>query len=122
MRYLLLGILFSAVIAVSDAMDGNHRVWIEQAHEAAGSLLICPQLTAGHTARLRYELVSVRSDASGNISMVKQSNVLELKQGQSQTLSNLSLSVNPGDQYTFKLKVYERGQLITEEVVTYPDQ
>jgi hypothetical protein len=120
MRHIVWAILLPGMITVAGAKDGDHRAWIEQTY-AAGSLSILPHIAAGHTARLRYELVSIKSDANGNASKTHQSNSLELTQGQIRTLSRLRLSVHPGDHYTLTLKVFENERMVAQDAITYPD-
>jgi hypothetical protein len=115
-----MSILLSSLITVANAMDDGHRAWIKQSSNAE-SLTILPHVTAGHTARLSYELVSIKSDANGNVSTSRQSNTFDLKQGQSRMLSRLNLSVSPGDHYILKLKVFEGHQLVAEDVAEYPN-
>jgi hypothetical protein len=109
------------MIAAAGAINGQHRAWIEQFYDS-GSLIILPRVSAGHNAKLRYELSSIKSDSNGNASTSRQSNSVKLTQGQSKTLSRLSLNINPGDRYLLTLKVYEGTQLVAEDVVTYPTQ
>lgn len=119
MRTAILGILLPGMIAVAGTNDWDHRAWIEHSYDV-GHLMIVPHVAAGHAARLRYELISSKADAVGNTSNTRQAGNIELEQGQVQSLSRLRLSVNQGDHYTLKLRVYENDQLVAEDTVTYP--
>lgn len=119
MRCLLIVLLLPGMIAVADVMTGDYRAWIEQAYDS-GTLVILPRLAAGHTARVYFELISIKSDEAGNTSSTRQAGSIQLEQGQVRTLSRMHLGINTGDHYNLKLRVFEGNQLVAEDRFTYP--
>lgn len=118
MRGILLGLMLPTLISVAEAGSGGHRVWIETAVDH-GRLLAVPQIKAGHAALVDYELISTKSGQAGSAT-TNQSGSAQLAQGESRSFTRLRLSVGKHDQYTLLLRVYEQGELVAEDSVTYP--
>lgn len=118
MRGIFLGLMLPTLVSAASVSAADHRVWIETSVDT-GRLLVVPQIEAGHAAVLDYELISAKTGKAGRSSS-SQAGSVRLAQGETRSLSRLRLSVAGEDQYLLSLRVYEDGELVAEDAVSYP--
>lgn len=115
----LLGLVLPAIVSVAEAGASDHRIWIETSVEDGRLLVAEPQVKAGHDARLDYEFISTKIGRAGR-SNSTQSGAVQVAKGETRSFTSLRLSVAGDDQYILFLRVYENGQVVGEDEVTYP--
>lgn len=117
---LLFSLVLPALISVAQARaSSDHRVWIETS-TVDGRLIVQPQIEAGRDASADYELISVRVGRAGR-SESRQAGSVRLKAGETRVLSNLTLSVSDDDKYILTLRIFENGQVVGQDSITYPE-
>ena len=115
---IMLGIMLPSLISVAQAGAGEHRVWIKTSVNE-GRFVAVPQVTAAHEALLDYELISTKVGKAGRASS-SQAGSVRLEEGETRALTRLGLGVAAEDQYILSLRVYENGDLVAEDSVSYP--
>ncbi|MEN8177690.1 MAG: curli-like amyloid fiber formation chaperone CsgH [Pseudomonadota bacterium] len=101
-----------------DRLD-SHRAWLEKSYDGE-RLVVAAYVEAAHAVKLNYKLVSSKSGKSGN-SNTKQAGSVTVADGETHRLMQLRLGVNKQDRYDLKLQVFEQGQLVAEDSLSYPD-
>lgn len=71
-------------------------------------------------AALRYEIRTTRQGASGSSSS-SQSGSVRLGEDGAAKLATTSVSVTPQDRYRIQVRLLERGRVVAEKEVRYPD-
>jgi hypothetical protein len=115
MRFLLLSLL----VAGSGALAADYRV-DPGASVHAGTLKVEPTVQGPAGAALRYEIRTTREGAGGRSNSSQSGNV-RLGEDGSAKLATTSVSVTPQDRYRIHVKLLERGRVVAEEEVRYPD-
>jgi hypothetical protein len=118
MRGIFFGLMLPTLVSVAQASAGDHRAWIETSVED-DRLLAVPQIEGGHDAMLDYELISTKAGKAGRSSSTQAGSV-RVGQGETRSLTRLRLSVASTDTYLLSLRVYEGGELVAEDSVSYP--
>jgi hypothetical protein len=118
MQRILLGLMLPTLVSAAGAGAADHRVWIETSTDD-GRFLAVPQVEASRDALLDYELISAKTGKAGRSSSTQAGSV-RVGRGETRSLTRLRLGVGPGDSYTLSLRVYENGELVGEDAVTYP--
>ena len=104
--------------ASADTTEDSRMAWIETTM-VDGRLHVQAYIKPPNTARLQYELVSLKSGKSGN-SKTKQAGKIDAEAGEIYPLTKLRLGIVNDDKYTLTLNVYEKGELVAKDTVTYP--
>jgi hypothetical protein len=112
-------ILVAALFASSAALAADYRL-DPGASVHAGTLRVEPRVEGPAGATLRYEIRTTKEGASGS-SNSSQSGSVRLSEDGSAKLATTSVSVTPQDRYRIHVKLLERGRVVAEEEVRYPD-
>jgi hypothetical protein len=115
---LLLPALLSVAHASASVNASDLRVWIETASDG-GQLQAQPWIESGHDALLSYELISIKTGEGGRSSS-SQAGSVRVTGGETRSLTRLRLSIGEDDEYILSLRVYEGGELVGEDSVTFP--
>lgn len=93
---------------------GEWRIWLET--ESQGTVVsIKPMCISPMDIQARFEVSVVRSGKAGT-SNSRQSGRAELKAGQKKALSQVSLNLNPEDQFQLIIKLFSsNGKLLAQE-------
>jgi hypothetical protein len=112
--FLFAGLLVTSVVLATDyRLDPGASV-------SGGTLKVEPTVQGPAGASLRYEIQTVR-EGSGGRSNSSQSGSVRLGQDGAAKLASTSVSVTPQDRYRVQVKLLERGRVVAEEEVRYPD-
>jgi len=85
-----------------------------------GTLHVAPTVRGPAGAALRYEIRTTRQGASGSSSS-SQSGSVRLGPDGVGKLATTNVSVTPQDRYRIQVKLLDRGRVVAEEEVRYPD-
>lgn len=112
-------ILVASLLASSTALAADFRV-DAGATVSGGTLKVEPTAQGPAGAALRYEIQTVREGAGGRSSS-SQSGSVRLGDNGAAKLASTSVSVTSQDRYRIHVKLIERGRVVAEEEVRYPD-
>lgn len=85
-----------------------------------GTLNVTPTVRGPAGAALRYEIETTKQGASGSSNSSQSGNV-RLGEDGAAKLATTSVSVTPRDRYRIHVKLLERGRVVAEEEVRYPN-
>jgi hypothetical protein len=112
-------IAFAALLAAAAVFAADYRL-DPGASVSAGTLTVEPKVQGPAGAALRYEIQTVKEGASGRSSSSQSGNV-RLGENGTAKLASTSVSVTPQDRYRIQVKLLERGRVVAEEEVHYPE-
>jgi hypothetical protein len=110
--------LIAAASAMAD--EPAYRLRIDFTMEAS-KLIVVPVIAGPAGRQLRYEMVSSKQGRSGR-SNTSQSGGVTVGVDGSAKLSTLRLGVGADDRYLVTVKVFDRGKLVAEDALRYPQQ
>lgn len=108
-----------ALPGVGTAAGGEAwKAWFDA--RQSGTLLAVTAYCRGEKeGKIRYRMEASKKGPSGTSKSV-QSGAAVAVPGEPTELSRLSLGIRPGDRYTIRLKLFEDGTRVAEEILTYP--
>jgi hypothetical protein len=112
-------LILVALLAAGAALAADYRL-DPGASVHAGTLKVEPTVQGPAGASLRYEIRTTREGAGGRSNSSQSGNV-RLGEDGSAKLASTSISVTPADRYHIHVKLLERGRVVAEEEVRYPD-
>jgi hypothetical protein len=112
-------LVFAALLAAAAAFAADYRL-DPGASVDGGTLTVEPKVQGPAGAALRYEIKTTREGQSGKSSS-SQSGSVRLGENGAAKLASTRVSVTPQDRYRIQVKLLERGRVVAEEEVRYPD-
>jgi hypothetical protein len=112
-------LFFTALLVSYSALCADYRV-DPGASVHGGTLSVEPRVHGPAGAALNYEIRTVKEGAGGRSSS-SQSGSVRLGDDGAARLASTSVSVSPQDRYRIQVKLLERGRVVAEEEVRYPD-
>jgi Thin aggregative fimbriae synthesis protein len=85
-----------------------------------GTLTVEPRVQGPAGASVRYE-ISTSREGRGGSSKSSQSGDAQLGSDGAARLARTSVNVSPQDRYFIQVRLLERGRVVAEETVRYPD-
>jgi hypothetical protein len=115
MRFLLLclSLVGTGILAADYRIDPGAEV-------KNGTLTVEPRVKGPAGASVRYEIRTTR-EGKGGSSNSSQSGDARLGSDGEARLARTSVSVSPQDRYFIQVRLLERGRVVAEETVRYPD-
>lgn len=106
------------------AQLADHQVWAEAWIETVASadqVIFIPYARSSRTADFCYVIESIKEGPSGR-AKTRQSGQVTLQSGQPKALATLTLNLNPDDQCTINIILFDGDKLVAETSYIHPEE